>query len=135
MVDTSTGPYYGRKLVEPSPETALTSPGLKKSTVSLPAELYWRFQEEQVRRRMSNQAAVIQAIQEWIEGRAEVGTPEKLAENERWHRLLTDILSSGDQEAILAVRQNLLVFHRLMRASFRTAPGAAESAAKREPTD
>ncbi len=132
MVDTCRGPYYGRKLVEPSPDTALT---LKKSTVSLPTELYWRFQEEQVRRRMSNQAAVIQAIQEWIDGRVEAATREDLPENERWHRLLTDILSSGDQEAIMAVRQNLLVFHRLMRSSFRAAAGAAERADKSEPTD
>jgi hypothetical protein len=89
---------------------------LKKSTVSLPAELYWRFQEEQSRRRMSNQAAVIQAIQQWLEGRAEAVAPqERLPEDEHWHGLLADILTTGDQEAISAVQQNLLVFHRLMR--------------------
>jgi hypothetical protein len=89
---------------------------LKKSTVSLPVELYWRFQEEQGRRRLSNQAAVTQAIQQWLDGRAEAGAPhERLPEDEHWHNLLSDILTSGDQEAISAAQQNLLVFHRLMR--------------------
>ena len=90
---------------------------LKKSTVSLPAELYWRFQEEQSRRRLSNQAAVTQAIQQWLDRRAEaVASRERLPENEHWHGLLADILTSGDQEAISAVQQNLLIFHRLMRS-------------------
>jgi hypothetical protein len=94
------------------------APELKKSTISLPAELYWRFQEEQVRRRLSNQAAVAQAIQQWLEGRAELAAPrERLPQNELWHGLLDDILASGDQEAISAVQQNLLVFHRLMRSA------------------
>jgi hypothetical protein len=98
-----------------SKEGAAT-PDLKKSTISLPAELYWRFQEEQVRRRLSNQAAVAQAIQQWLEGRAEPAAPrERLAQNQHWHGILEDILASGDQEAISAVQQNLLVFHRLMR--------------------
>src|ERR1700693_2722487 len=89
---------------------------LKKSTISLPAELYWRFQEEQSRRRLSNQAAVAQAIQQWLEGRAEVAAPrERLAQNEHWHGILDEILTSSDQEAISPVQQNLLVFHRLMR--------------------
>jgi|SRR5450631_3734889 hypothetical protein len=88
---------------------------LKKSTISLSAELYWRFQEEQGRRRLSNQAAVAQAIQQWVD-RAEVAAPrERLAQNEHWHAILDDILTSSDQEAISAVQQNLLVFHRLMR--------------------
>lgn len=120
--------------MEPSPEPALSPPGLKKSTVSLPAELYWRFQEEQVRRRMSNQAAVTQAIQQWLERRVEAGAQEQLPENERWHGLLAEILASGDQEAIAAVRQNLLVFHRLMR-SYRVSSDAAPVSEKRKPTD
>ena len=99
-----------------SQEVPLASPELKKSTISLPAELYWRFQEEQGRRRLSNQAAVIQAIQQWLERRdesTEQGEPQP--ENEHWHGLLADIFSSGDQEAISAVQQSLLVFHRLKR--------------------
>jgi len=91
---------------------------LKKSTVSLPAELYWRFQEEQGRRRLNNQAAVTQAIQQWLERRAEsVASHERRPENEHWHGLLADLLASDDHEAISAVQQSLLVFHRLMRAA------------------
>jgi len=98
-----------------SHESAVTTE-LKKSTVSLPAELYWRFQEEQGRRRLSNHAAVVQAILQWVEGRSEALVHhERLPENEHWHGILADILNSGDQEAISAVQQNLLVFHRLMR--------------------
>ena len=70
---------------------------LKKSTISLSAELYWRFQEEQGRRRLSNQAAVVQAIQQWVERRAEFAAPrERLAQNEHWQCILADILRSGD---------------------------------------
>jgi hypothetical protein len=84
--------------------------------VSLPAELYWRFQEEQGRRRLSNQAAVAQAIHQWLERREEMVAPqERQPQNEHWHGILDDILLSSDQEAISAVQQNLLVFHRLMR--------------------
>ena len=91
---------------------------LKKSTVSLPAALYWRFQEEQGRRRLNNQAAVTQAIQQWLERRAEaVVSHERKPENEHWHGLLADLLASDDHEAISAVQQSLLVFHRLMRAA------------------
>ena len=93
---------------------------LKKSTISLPAELYWRFQEEQGRRRMNNQTAVTEAIQQWVEKRAETIAPrERMAQNEHWHGILDDILTSSDQEAIAAVQQNLLVFHRLMRSADR----------------
>jgi hypothetical protein len=89
---------------------------LKKSTVSLPAELYWRFQEEQGRRRLSNQAAVAQAIHQWLERLEEMAPPrEREPQNEHWHGILDEILLSSDQEAISAVQQNLLVFHRLMR--------------------
>ena len=112
-----------------SNESAATTE-LKKSTVSLPADLYWRFQEEQSRRRLSNQAAVAQAIQQWVERRAEGVAPrERLPENEHWHDILTDILSSADQEAISAVQQNLLVFHRLMR-SLETLPDAPAPSSK-----
>jgi len=100
--------------------TALTE--LKKSTISLPVELYWRFQEEQGRRRINNQTAVTQAIQQWLERRAEIAAPrERMAQNEHWHNILDDILTSSDQEAISAVQQNLLVFHRLMRSADRLA--------------
>jgi len=101
---------------------------LKKSTISLPAELYWRFQEEQGRRRMNNQAAVTQAIQQWVEQRAEGIAPrERMNQNEHWHGILDDILASSDQEAISAVQQNLLVFHRLMRSAERlSATGAPQ---------
>lgn len=107
----------------------------KKSTVSLPAELYWRFQEEQGRRRLSNQAAVIQAIQQWLESRTEaVAVHERLPENEQWYSLLGDILTSGDQEAISAVQQSLLVFHRLMALN-RKPSDAAREPAKRQSRD
>jgi len=108
---------------------------LKKSTVSLPAELYWRFQEEQSRRRLSNQVAVAQAIQQWLERRTEaVATHERRPENEHWHGLLADILTSADQEAISAVQQNLLVFHRLMRRGETSSDGTS-SPKKRQMTD
>ena len=112
-----------------------SAPELKKSTVSLPAELYWRFQEEQSRRRLSNQAAVIQAIQQWLERRPQAGaaTQERQPENEHWYGLLTDILTSGDPEAISAVQQNLLIFHRLMRPV--KAPSDAMPQPKRELAD
>lgn len=99
-----------------SQESVSLSQELKKSTVSLPADLYWQFQEEQGRRRLSNQAAVIQAIQQWVDRRTE-STPsqERLPENEHWHSVLAKILASGDRDAISAVQQNLLVFERLMR--------------------
>jgi hypothetical protein len=94
----------------------LSSQELKKSTISLSADLYWRFQEEQGRRRLSNQAAVTQAIQQWLEKRPETVPPcERLPENDYWHGVLAKILTSGDREAISAVQQNLLVFHRLMQ--------------------
>lgn len=100
----------------PRPQESAAPAELKKSTVSLPAELYWRFQEEQGRRRLSNQAAVAQAIQQWLERREETAAPhERLSQNEHWHGILDDILLSSDQEAISAVQQNLLVFHRLTR--------------------
>ena len=100
----------------PRPNESAAPTELKKSTVSLPAELYWRFQEEQGRRRLSNQAAVAQAIQQWMERREETTAPhERQPKNEHWHGILDDILLSSDQEAISAVQQNLLVFHRLMR--------------------
>lgn len=35
--------------------------------------------------------------------------------HEKWHRMLDDILDSGDKEAIGAVCQNLAVFHRVSR--------------------
>ena len=99
-----------------SQESVGLSPELKKSTVSLPADLYWQFQEEQGRRRLSNQAAVTQAIQQWIDRRTEsTACQERLPENEHWHSVLAKILASGDREAISAVQQNLLVFQRLMR--------------------
>jgi len=98
-----------------SQESAITSE-LKKSTVSLPADLYWRFQVEQGRRRLTNQLAVAQAIQQWLERPAEsIASHERRPENEHWHGILADILTSADEQAIAAVQQNLLVFHRLMR--------------------
>jgi len=73
---------------------------------------------------MSNQAAVTQAIEQWLEVKAEPVSPrERTSENEHWHSLLEEILASGDEEAISAVRQNLLVFHRLIRSQGGAATG------------
>lgn len=90
-------------------------PEMKKSTIMLSAELYWLFQETQGRRRVNNHTAITQAVQQWIEGPETATHHERTPENEHWHGLLADILASGDQEAILAVQQNIQVFHRLMR--------------------
>jgi len=38
------------------------------------------------------------------------------AKNETWHRMLDEILSSRDEEAISAVQQNLSVFRRIAAA-------------------
>ena len=36
--------------------------------------------------------------------------------NAKWHQMLSEILASGDSEAISAVQQNILVFHRIVGA-------------------
>ena len=96
-------------------DSATPAPEMKKSTILLSAELYWLFQETQGRRRVNNHTAITQAVQQWIDGAASPSQHERVPENEHWHGLLADILASGDREAIMAVQQNLQVFHRLMR--------------------
>ena|SRR5665213_4092289 len=43
-------------------------------------------------------------------------SPAANPRNEKWHAMLDEILESGDREAISAVQQNILVFHRIVGA-------------------
>jgi len=83
-----------------------------KTSIYLPSELHWQFKEEVVKRRFASDTAAMEAaIREWIEGRPAEAAPEAPAGG-RWHRILADILASGDREAIQAIQQNLRILLR-----------------------
>ena len=45
-----------------------------------------------------------------------IASREAPARSSRWYRMLEEILASDDHEAIQAVQQNILVFHRIVGA-------------------
>jgi|GEM_PF-5873216 len=47
--------------------------------------------------------------------------PRPVSPFDRWHRMLDEILESGDREAISAVEQNIVVFHRIVGTRTTTA--------------
>jgi hypothetical protein len=91
-----------------------------KTSIYLPSELHWRFKEEVVKRRFASDTAAMEAaIREWTEGKPTAGVEPAAASGDRWHRMLAQIMVSGDTEAMRAVQQNL-------RVIFRAIAGASE---------
>jgi Arc/MetJ-type ribon-helix-helix transcriptional regulator len=89
-----------------------------KTSIYLPSELHWKFKEEVVRRRFASDTAAMEAaIREWTEGDSTVGSVPEAASADRWHRMLAEIMVSGDTEAIRAVQQNLRVIFRAIAAA------------------
>jgi hypothetical protein len=88
-----------------------------KTSVYLPDDLHWKFKEEVVKRRLrSDTAAMEAAIREWIEENPEAAASLSSATS-RWHKMLAQILDSGDTEAIRATQQNLRVVFRAVSGS------------------
>lgn len=58
------------------PSTSAT----KKSTVSLPADVYWRPDQ----RRVGNQEAAVQAVQQWIDGRSDRSAARRAGRGGVW---------------------------------------------------
>jgi len=91
--------------------TTANSPDEKvKSTVSLPRELYWRFRETQTQRKIGNQAAVIEAIEQWIGARRVESPPAAAAQPDIWTARLQRVLRSGNRQAVQAMQQQLTFF-------------------------
>ncbi len=91
-----------------------------KTSIYLPSELHWKFKEEVVKRRFASDTAAMEAaIREWTEGKPTAGSEPAVASTDRWHRMLDQIIASGDTEAVRAVQQNL-------RVIFRAVAGASE---------
>lgn len=82
-----------------------------KSTVRIPEGLYWQFQEMQAKNRVSNEVAIREAIQKWIEGETST-PPSPMPKGNRYQQMLAHILTSKNRDAISAVQQNLEVFFK-----------------------
>lgn len=87
-----------------------------KTSLYLPEDLFWELKGETVKRRFpTDTAAMEEAIKIWIDSpdASQSASGGSRHPGDRWHDMLADILASGDREAISAVQQNLLVFHRV----------------------
>ena len=81
-----------------------------KTTLRLPPDLYWRFQEAQARRRVNNQTAICQAIERWIEEPAAHNATSSDETKNEWAKRLQRVLESGNHQAVEAIQQQLLFF-------------------------
>ncbi|MEO8097995.1 MAG: hypothetical protein ABI811_09865 [Acidobacteriota bacterium] len=82
-----------------------------KTSVYLPENLFWKFKEEVVRRRLASDTAAMEvAIRQWVEqdaGHERQAAEETRGRNKRLREMLDQILNSGDDEAVAAVRQSI----------------------------
>lgn len=99
-----------------------------KTTLRLDEQLNERLRIFMAKRRIrSIQAAVEQALEQWLQGAASLApkatSAPAAAEPSEWHRKLTEILNSGDKPTIDAVTQNIDVFHDRLRPSRKRKAG------------
>lgn len=86
---------------------------ISKQGFRIPTELLKKFKIACAQQDTTQNAIVVEAIDRFVHG--ERHAPEERPHSPtRWHAMLTDVLDSGDREAISAVQQSLLVFHRII---------------------
>jgi hypothetical protein len=90
----------------------------------IPRELLKEFRVACAQREVVQSEVVTSLIEGWTDHPV-AAAPIAARPPTKWHQMLTDILESGDREAISAVQQNLLVFHRI------AIPGAGVLAKRR----
>jgi len=109
---------------------------LIQTTIRLDSDLHKRLRHAVADRELrSIQQAVLQALEAWLQEEqasppAEAETPPAgaLQPESEWHRKLSAILASGDEDVIRAVTQNIDVFYdRLKPARAAEAGGRRKS--------
>lgn len=60
------------------------------------------------------EGAYDQALRAWLGDKPDPA-PQYSPQDEKWHRVLADLLRSGDRDAISAIKQNLQMFHRIVK--------------------
>ena len=97
-----------------------------KTSVYLPHSVHWKLKEESVRRRMTDTAAMEEAITSWIGAPARATEPQLVVSNKNpWLRALSFIMASGDNDAISAVQQNIVIFFKHVGGNAAELPGVA----------
>lgn len=90
-------------------------------SVRVPEELHKLARLKRADQHRSFQEVLLKLLEEWVLGKREV-TPDPKPLN-KWHGILSDILASGDKEAIDAVQRNLILFRRIASSN----PGTASN--------
>jgi len=89
----------------------------KTFSIDLEETLHDRARRLALDRKVPVKALYAEALAALLDSRP----PVHPAKADRWHQMLSEILASGDGEAISAVQQNILVFHRIVGAGEVTA--------------
>ncbi len=90
----------------------------KTFSIDLEETLHGRARRLGLDRGVPVKALYSEAITALLDARPPVvpAKPAASSPQDKWHRMLDEILESGDREAISAVQQNILVFHRIVGA-------------------
>lgn len=88
-------------------------------TVRVDAELFARLDEKRYREKVSIQEAAVKLLTKWVDGDATIPPPSR---HEKWIKMLLDILDSGHPNAVTAVTENLMAFHRLVQVDKTSRP-------------
>lgn len=77
---------------------------ITKTTITLPTDLYWRWQNQITARRLSQKQSAIDALEQWITGpRQATNVPRDIVaspEERQWLDRLLSILRSSDEDVI-----------------------------------
>jgi hypothetical protein len=102
----------------------MTESATIKTSIVLPAELHWQLKTTAAERRLSDTAAVREAIRKWIDGPVDSqadSRPAAAPPGDRWQKMLADVLSHGDREAKDIVQQQLIYLHRNIKPETKRA--------------
>jgi hypothetical protein len=104
-----------------------------RTTALIPKDLYGYFFEgrkEHVASTINEALATLRAARQAKSGHKPTPQPISTNEPDRWHRMLSAILASGDTEVIQAIQQNLKAFSRVSQL-FSPKPTRKERAVER----
>jgi hypothetical protein len=88
-------------------------------TVRVDESLFSRLDEKRFLEKVSLQEAAVKLLTKWVDGEEKIPPP---ARHEKWLNMLLDILDSGHPNAVKAVTENLMAFHRLVEVDKPSRP-------------
>jgi len=105
----------------------------KRISIFVPSPLHRAAKTKAADQGTSFQKILFPYFEQWTNGEV-LAEPQKRSTGskvmpDRWHQMLSEILESGDREAISAVQQNILVFHRIAGAGDNPAVKATKKRA------